>query len=326
MNTRFSFKTNGTGNLIQRESHVLEFKANFHYGDSLAEYVRSAVGMANNRGGEIIFGISDSPRKLQGLANDKFENCDTKTLTQFILDYFSHDFEWGMESMSKGGKSFGRIWINESPIKPIVAKKNFKTLLREGAIYYRYRGQTCEIKYPELSIILQQEREKEKKLWISHIDKISKIGPSNIQLMDTYNGELHTSNGKILIDKTIVDKLKFIKEGEFVEKGGMPTLMLIGKIEGVSNTDALVASDELYPHFFGDLKTEFNINQYEANALLWKLNAKDNKHYHTKIKSGKTQVTHKYSKALFQSIKEEIERDKDFISKTKSEYRQTQNK
>ncbi len=318
---RFSFKTNHKGNLIQRESHDLEFKASFHFGDSIGEYLRSVVGMANNRGGELIFGISDSPRTLIGLSNDKFEDCDAKILTQFTLEYFSHDFEWGMESITNDGKSYGRLWVNESKIKPIVTKKNFKNILREGAIYYRYRGQTCEIKYPEISALLQEEREKEKTLWISHIEKIGRIGPSNIHLLDTYKGELHTGHGKILIDKNIADKLKFIKEGEFVEKDGAPTLMLMGKIEGVSNKDSLIASDELYPYFFGDLKSKFKINSYQTNAILWKFDAKENCMYHTEIKSGVKQVIHKYSEALVETIKEAAKGNKNFFLEITEEFR-----
>lgn len=318
---RFSFNTNSKGHLIQRESHDLEFKANFHFGDSIAEYMRSAVGMANNRGGELMFGISDSPRKLIGLSSDKFENCDAKILTQFILDYFSHDFEWGMETISKGAKTFGRLWVSESKIKPIVTRKNFKNILREGAIYYRYRGQTCEIKYSELSALLQEEREKEKALWISHIEKIGRIGPSNIHLLDTYNGELHTGHGKILIDKNIADNLKFIKEGEFVEKNGAPTLMLMGKIEGISNKESLIASDELYPYFFGDLKSKFKINSYQANAILWKFNAKENRMFHTEIKSGAKQVIHKYSEAFVETIKEGAIGNKNYFTEVTEEFR-----
>lgn len=323
---RFSFNSNSKGNLIQRESHDLEFKANFHFGDSIAEYMRSAVGMANNRGGEIIFGISDSPRKAIGLTNDKFDNCDSKILSQFLLDNFSHDFEWGMETMVYEEKNYGRLWILEANNKPIVAKRNFKDILREGAIYYRYRGQTCEIKFPELSAILQQEREKEKQLWISHIEKIGRIGPSNIHLLDTFSGELHTNKGKILIDKRIADKLKFIKEGEFVEKNGSPALMLIGKIEGVVNQESMVASDELYPFFFGDIQKEFKLNSYETLAIIWKLNAKDSKMFHTKIKSGKNNFTHKYSHALIETIREEMKKESDYLKNVKEEYKRIKNK
>jgi predicted HTH transcriptional regulator len=32
--------------------------------------------MANNKGGQIIFGIQDKPRLPFGMTNDKFTNCD----------------------------------------------------------------------------------------------------------------------------------------------------------------------------------------------------------------------------------------------------------
>jgi predicted HTH transcriptional regulator len=71
---RFKIEVNKKGHLVKRESFDLEFKQSFQYGDSLHFYIRSLVGMANNRGGQIVFGITDSPREPVGLQNDKFEN------------------------------------------------------------------------------------------------------------------------------------------------------------------------------------------------------------------------------------------------------------
>ena len=48
--------------------------------------------------------------------------------------------------------------VEEAAVKPVVCKKNKGDILREGAIYYRYRGETKEIEYSELSILLEKER------------------------------------------------------------------------------------------------------------------------------------------------------------------------
>jgi len=63
----FIFNINTKGYLISRESFDLEYKESFHYGDSLAEYIRSMIGMSNNRGGKVIFGVQNSPRIPVGL-------------------------------------------------------------------------------------------------------------------------------------------------------------------------------------------------------------------------------------------------------------------
>lgn len=316
-----TFELNSKGFLKQRESFDLEFKQAFHFGDSLAEYVRSIIGMANNKGGEIIFGIQDSPRKPIGLANDKFENCDPNKINQFLTEYFSHEIEWHMESHEVLGAQFGRLSVEEANVKPIVCTKNYKNILREAAIYYRYRGETKEICYPELATILTTEREKEKLLWLRHVEKIGQVGPQNIHLIDTFNGEIFTGSGKILLDKSIANKLKFIKEGSFSEKEGAPTLKLIGEVTGVVDTTNVPKTDVLYPYRFDDFKQKFRINNFQFRGVLWKLKVKGNPKYHTEISTGKSTTTHKYSLEFSKRLKAIIDRYPNWIKETTEEFK-----
>ena len=322
MNTNFNFELNSRGYIKQRESQFLEFKENFHLGNNILKYLRSLVGMANNQGGEIIFGIQDSPRIPLGLKNDKFDRCDPANVTQLINDHFSSEIEWKMETIEFDDSIFGRFSVNEAKYKPIVCKKNnSEGSLREGAIYYRYRGQTAEIKYPELSRILQEEKEKEKRLWISHIEKMGEIGLQNVHLLDSYKGEIHTGNNKILIDKAIIQQLKFIREGQFVEKDGAPTLKLIGEVQGIIDAKTIVATDDIYPLRNKEISEEFNFNNYEMKAILWKLKIKGDKQYHNKILNGKSYL-HKYSSSVIDLIKKEIRSDSNFKIKTTAEYKE----
>ncbi|WP_149304961.1 RNA-binding domain-containing protein [Pareuzebyella sediminis] len=318
---RFKYEINAKGYLRQRESYDIEFKKAFQFGDSLAKYIKTIVGMANNRGGEIIFGINDSPRKPIGLQNNKFEDCDSLIINQFLQKYFSHDIDWGMVTMEFEEMTFGRFWVNESDIKPIVCKANYSKILREGAIYYRYRGESTEIKYPELQKLLDSERQKEKEFWVKHIEKIGEVGPRHIHILDSYKGELHSTKGKILIDKEIANQLNFIKEGEFTEKEGAPTLKLIGQITGTVDTENIPSSDDLYPYRFGQLKAELELNQHQLKCVLWKLKVKGDKKYHTSIKTGKTTETHKYSQKFVDSVKAVINRYPNWLDETIEEYR-----
>lgn len=316
-----TFELNTKGYLKQRESFDLEFKQSFHYGDSLALYCRSLVGMANNKGGEIIFGIKDSPREPVGLLNDKFENCDSNKINQFLSSYFSHEIHWQMESIEYQGLTFGRISVEEANLKPVVCSNSYKNILREAAIYYRYRGETKEIGYSELATILQAEREKEKLLWLKHVEKIGEVGPQNIHLIDTFNGEISTGKGKILLDKSIADKLKFIKEGEFSEKEGAPTLKLVGEIAGMVDTSNVPKTDYLYPYRFGNFKDDMGINNFQFQAVLWKLQVKGNSKYHTEISTSKSSTTHKYSQAFMDRLKSIIDRYPDWLTETTEEYK-----
>lgn len=309
----FAFDINEKGHIKRRESFDLEFKANFHLGNQLLEYCRSLVGMANNKGGQIIFGIQDKPRIPIGMTNDKFITCDPSKINQTLMEYFSHEIEWEMDVLEFEDKKFGRIRVNEAFSKPIICRKNGDKVLREASIYYRYRGETKEIQYTELAQILQHEKDKEKKLWMQHIEKIGTVGPQNIHLVDTYKGELHTDKGKILLDKELLNKIKFIKEGQFVEKGGSPTLRIVGEISGLVDTEAFPQTDKVYPYRSEEIQKRCNINQYDFQLILKEYEIKGNNKYHTEIKSGIKTSVHKYSEDFVLRLEKLLQDDKEIL-------------
>lgn len=69
---------------------------------------------------------------------------------------------------------------------------------------------------------------------MDHFAKISKIGPSNAAVLDMLNGKITGSSGTLVIDESLLPKLRFIKEGSFKERGGLPTLKLIGDVKPVT--------------------------------------------------------------------------------------------
>lgn len=219
------------------------------------------------------------------------------------------------------GKEFGQITALEADNKPIICKKNKDGLLREGAIYYRYRAETKEIEYSELRTVLDKEKEKEKLMWMQHIQKIVQIGPQNVSLFDTYKGEISVGNGKILLDKSIVDKINFIKKGKFVEgdEEGLPTLRLIGDIEGLVDSSVVMESDKLFPLLSTDLKERLKLNSYEIQCIISTLKIKENSKYHTEISLGKKSQIHKYSEALIPVIERMLLRPH-FLKDCKEEY------
>lgn len=316
----FAFQVSTKGYLINRESFDLEYKQSFHLGDSLAEYTRSMTGMANNRGGRLLFGIKNSPRIPIGLTNNKFQEFDPNKLSQFIHEYFSHDFDWELRSLEFERKEFGQINVVESINKPIICRKTFKNILREGAIYFRYRGETKEIKFEELRFLLENEKSKERSLWINHIEKISEIGPQNIHLMDTYRGEIHFGSEKVLIDSSLLEKIKFLKAGEFVEKSGAPALTLAGEITGLIDGNKIIPTEKAYPYRCSQIEKKFNLNRHQVKCLIWKLKVKNNPKYHDPISTGKNSITHKYSESLIQRIESILNRYPDYIEKACSEY------
>jgi len=128
-----------------------------------------------------------------------------------------------------------------------------------------------------------------------------------VHLLDSYTGELFVGNGKILLNEELLDKLKFVKEGSFTEKEGegLPTLRLVGDIDGVVDAD---------------LQRKLNLNQYEIQAVISKLDIKNKPKYHTAIRSGKQTQVHKYSENLV-DILERMMQKESFLQDCISEYK-----
>ena len=117
--------------------------------------------------------------------------------------------------------------------KPCICKKYYdssgtKYSLKEGDIYYRYGGRSEHIRYEELAEIIDSNRKEEEQRWIEFVKKAAKVGIDNVGLLDLYQGEISGQGGSLLIDEELLEKLAFIKEGEFVETKGKPALRLVG--------------------------------------------------------------------------------------------------
>lgn len=216
--------------------------------------------------------------------------------------------------------------VNEATSKPIICRKTQGKILREGAVYYRYRGETKEIRYAELASILDHEKDKEKKLWMDHIQKIGSVGPANIHILDTANGLMNIGTSSVLIDNSVIEQIKFIREGHFVEKEGAPALKLIGEVAGVLNQDRIIYAESSYPYTAAHILAECGINNYEFQAFDWKYKVKGNPKFHIIIKTGRKSEIHKYSKGVVEKIRAEIRKDPDVVNITKEAYSKSKKK
>lgn len=304
----FKFDLNERGYLRKHESSDLEYKENFHRGDDTLKYIKTLVGMANNKGGQIVFGVKNSPHIPVGMTNTKFSELDPADLEELILQFFSPTIEWTMDTVIHDGKTYGILTVKENDIKPVVCCRSKSNLLREGAVYYRYRGETREIGYPELRKLLDDEKKKELALWMSHIQKIAAIGPANVEMLDIYKGEMTVNDRKVLIDKDLIGKIKFVREGHFVESNeeGAPALKLVGDVEGVDlNTVQAFNPNDVYVLLTSQLREELGVNQYEMRAVIYALKIKGKVKWHLAIPNGKS-VVHKYTKDLLSVLKRKL--------------------
>lgn len=227
----FVFHASIPDRIVARESGWLEFKESFNW-LSKDEYAKSMAAFANNKGGFIIFGVKDQPRELVGLQSNNFENTDEAKITSYLNNVLSPEIIFEKFVVEIKSKNMGILYTRQASYKPVVCSKN-DSELKESDIYYRYNAKSERIKYPELKLLLEQIKIEERKSWMEHFEKISKVGPTNAAILDIIGGEINGHGGILVIDKKLVPKLKFIKEGNFQEKG-KPVLKLIGDVKPVS--------------------------------------------------------------------------------------------
>lgn len=227
-----------------RESSKLEFKESFNFAE-IAEYLRDFAAFANNSGGYLVFGIQDSPRTIRGISGDSFDAIDEEKITGFLNEHFAPAIEWQKETVDFEGMKLGIIYVWEVFSKPAIAIKDGGRgqEIKNGEIYYRYIGRSQKIRYPELKLILDEKLERERSAWQEHLERMVKIGASNAAILDTVEGKIEGTSGTVLIDDDLIPKLKFIREGQFVERDGKPTLKLVGQLKPASVVQKVVHDD-----------------------------------------------------------------------------------
>ena len=210
----------------------MEFKQSFGFG-SVAKYIKTMIAFANAKGGFIVFGIEPGPHRIKGV-NQIFNSLDPARLTKTLQDHVAPEITREEGTIEIQGAQLGYIYVYPATDKPVIVTKSMGTDLNEGSIYYRYRGQSAIIRFPELRQVLDERVERERSAWMRHIQAISSAGPTNVGILDTVEGKIRGPNATFLIEEPLVQKLKFIREGSFNEKKGEPTLRLIGDVQEVS--------------------------------------------------------------------------------------------
>lgn len=287
-------KLKADGNLYHRESQILEFKESYNFA-GLADYFRDFAAFSNNRGGYLIFGVKDKPkRELIGLterAKDQFDRIDPERITGFLIDIFSCNIVWEKEVFQIDDLWFAAFYIYEAEVKPIICKKDEgrENILKNGEIYFRYGGRTQKIQYGELESIINKRINLNNKSWIDLVQKIGKSGPENAAILDTEKGLIEKEKSQILVvDEKLINEMQWIKSGEFSESKGEKTLKLVGEVQPMNSVEVIkrVKENRLkeYPLAFSQLNVGIkkrvpSIKQREIHTIIKENRIKDNKEY-----------------------------------------------
>ena len=217
------------------ENDSVEWKRNFNWG-SKAEYAKTIVGLANNQGGYLLFGIDPHTKQVIGIRPHRLEDRDSANMSKYFESCFAPAPKWEKREIDLRGHRIGLIYVYETNkrSKPVICSKQEGDVLREGDVFYRYPGHTSRISYSEMQRLLDERDRAIQREWMEMVRSIETKGVENVALLNTVTGEVEGRGGSFLIDESLLDQIKFIQEGEFSEKQGAPTLKLIGSLETIA--------------------------------------------------------------------------------------------
>lgn len=240
ISAQFAVDSHGTWRLRSGETERHECKASFgfkHYW----EWIRAIAALANNQGGYIFFGVhdkgngsaaadADKSYAVTGMSNNDFANADPADFTKLIRSYLDPTPSVRTLVTMVGNKTIGVMHVEQHPGRPVIARGGDGKVIKEGDIFFRYQGSCERIKYSDLRTILD-ERDRAARLDVLPlVEKLLELGPARTLIADLEKGVLEDGRRPIVIDPTLLDQIKFIREGEFNEKVGAPTLRLVGDV------------------------------------------------------------------------------------------------
>ncbi|SLN30987.1 Divergent AAA domain protein [Oceanibacterium hippocampi] len=228
---RFERRSDGQWYLADGETSEQECKESFDP-RRLTPIVRAVAGLANNRGGFVFIGVTDDECRVVGLPDDTFENTDVSTIADKVKSFLTPTPIFSKCSINLGGLRIGVIHVEKYSLPPVIVCRDGDGL-SDGSILFRYPGQSARIKFGDLLAMLRERDHSSQTMLLSSAARLSAIGTDKALIVDTQDGTLDTGNVQITIDRELADQLEFIREGEFLEREGSPTLRLVGDVRAI---------------------------------------------------------------------------------------------
>ncbi|ASD26090.1 hypothetical protein GCM10010203_67040 [Actinomadura yumaensis] len=248
----FSNKNGNDWRLVSGETDEVECKREVDV-RKLAPVVRAIAGMANNKGGMILLGVEDKSGKVVGLANDDFSKLDLVKLTLAVKAHLQPTPSFRKGVVEVGGLQVGYVCVEPASDKPVVVHRPGDRL-DDGAILFRYPAESAPIKFGDLRSLLDARDARRLGALVDVTRKIADIGVDNSAILNVADGALDVAGRPMQIDQALIDQISFIKEGQFDEVIGAPTLKLMGEIttaggEKLPGGRRLITDDDVLRNF-----------------------------------------------------------------------------
>ena len=229
----FAKDASGAWRCTAGETDEFECKEGFSL-RNFSKPLRTIAGFANNRGGYLFFGVKDKPDAFAvcGLADDRFTDTDQNKFSQTIRSVLEPTPRFRVATLKLDALTVGVIYVEPHSAKPVIASKN-EGDVAEGAIYFRYSGETKAICYADLRTILDERDQRSREAILPMVQRLLELGPRDAMVANLADGQLEDGKRPILIDPESLERIKFIREGQFDEVDGAPTLRVIGDAQTV---------------------------------------------------------------------------------------------
>lgn len=294
-----------TKRVRNRESEHREFKLKFE-NNNLPKFARTMASFANRDGGIIFFGIKDRPRELVGVTEKEIP--DDVVFTNFLKEYFQPEILFESKTTDLYGMEVNCLIVKPPIRKPVICKKSKsirkkqgkpdKEVLREGAIYYRYSASSDEIKYADLVIMLDAERESFFRAMVDNITLLNKVGMDKAAVVDAHELSGRNQAASVFLTNDTASSLNWIDSGKFVEdeEEGGKAYYVVRKVEIKYGVEIPKPTDfaKTHPLTKTALSKAVKITGFDFDAVTWKLGIKDNPKYHMSSYHGKNRI-HKFT-------------------------------
>lgn len=263
LSNMFQKLANGSWRFKHGESDCHECKQDFGFKHA-GKWLRAVAALANNAGGYIVFGVTDKKitdgevdpdsYSVIGLGSLDFVNADPADFTKRIKATFDPTPKVEAAVLDLESTKVGIMYVHQHGSRPIIAQKGDGDQVKEGDIFFRYSGQSARIKYSDLRAILDDRDRQSREQILPMVAKLLQLGPQSAMVADLTGGILSDENRSILIGEDLLEKIKFIRAGEFDEKKGEPTLKLVGELHSTDVAGGMVRKSFVTP---ADLLEEF---------------------------------------------------------------------
>ena len=239
--------------VTSRETKCKEFKRDYQK-KQMAKYAKTLAAFSNTAGGVLIFGVTDSPRRIIGI--DPTEFSEEAVWSDLLRKYFSPEIHFEIKLYCEQKHHIAAVAVAKGHRLPIICsntatlqsegKKSDEAILQQGAIYYRQSASTRPIQFTELQAILEERDEQRMQAFLQTIEIVNKIGAEKVGIVDVTKTGQQANSSSLYVSREVAKGLSFIDKGRFVEtdEDGSPAYVVLGTVQLNEVVERLIEDED----------------------------------------------------------------------------------